>query len=92
MRKDGESAVWSHHKQSFQGESLTLKACPQLLKLKQLSDAVIRTPYPSPILTGKGYVNSDQVSDETNYTVRPPFDAIISCKSLAAEKFRSKGA
>lgn len=29
MRKDGESVVWNHHKQSFQGESLTVNASPQ---------------------------------------------------------------
>lgn len=44
MRKDGESAVWNHHKQSFRGESLTVNACPQLVTLMQVSDAVIRIP------------------------------------------------
>lgn len=37
MRKDGEPAVWTHHKQSFQGESLTVNACPQLTTLIHIS-------------------------------------------------------
>lgn len=35
VRKEGESVVWNHHRQSFQGESLTVTACPQTVKLIQ---------------------------------------------------------
>lgn len=54
MRKDGEAVVWNHHKQSFQGESLTVNACPQLVKLIQPLGCTLL----SLLLTGKAYVNS----------------------------------
>lgn len=57
VRKDGEAVVWNHHKQSFHGESLTVNACPQLMKLIQLPHIISASIF-NQLLTGKRYVNS----------------------------------